>query len=252
MPEPPMEMLDVLPLAVAAFAVGGAIKGMIGFGLPLTTVSLLSAFVDVPTAVALNALPVLISNLFQANRGGLLVATLRRFWPLLLTLAAGTWLGAMLIAVLEPRWLLGILGGIVVSFCVLGRYRPGLTVPPRAERPLGAAVGLVAGVLGGVSTVPGPPLIMYVTSLRLDKDAFVAALGTFFLMGGMFVTLAFVERGVLDATTAPWSLACVPPVLAGMWLGRRWSRRIDQERFRTIVLAVLFVLGLNLLRRALF
>jgi uncharacterized membrane protein YfcA len=117
---------------------------------------------------------------------------------------------------------------------------------------VGAAVGLVAGLMGGVSTILGPPLIMYATSLRLDKEAFVAALGTFFLMGGIFFTLSFVERGVLDATTAPWSLACVPPALAGMWLGQRLGRRIEQQRFRRIVLIVLFVLGLNLLRRAIF
>jgi hypothetical protein len=214
--------------------------------------SLLSVFLDVPTAVALNALPVLVSNLFQANRGGLLVSTVRRFWPLLITLAAGTWAGATLIVVLDPRWLLGILGVIVVSFCAISHYRPGLKLPPRAERPVGAAVGLAAGVMGGISTILGPPLIIYVTSLRLDKEAFVAALGTFFLMSGVFITLSFVERGVLDAATAPWSLACVPPVLAGMWLGRRLGRRIDQERFRRIVLIVLFVLGLNLLRRAIF
>jgi hypothetical protein len=214
--------------------------------------SLLSAFLDVPTAVALNALPVLVSNLFQANRGGLLASTVRRFWPLLITLAAGTWAGATLIVVLDPRWLLGILGVIVVSFCAISHYRPGLKLPPRAERPVGAAVGLAAGVMGGISTILGPPLIIYVTSLRLDKEAFVAALGTFFLMSGVFITLSFVERGVLDAATAPWSLACVPPVLAGMWLGRRLGRRIDQERFRRIVLIVLFVLGLNLLRRAIF
>ena len=106
--------------------------------------------------------------------------------------------------------------------------------------------------MGGISTINGPPLIIYITSLRLDKEAFVAALGTFFLLSGIFFTVSFVERGVLNATTAPWSLACVPPVLAGMWLGGRLGRRIEQERFRRIVLIVLFVLGLNLLRRAIF
>ncbi len=247
-----MQALDVLPLAFAAFAIGGTIKGMLGFGLPLVTMSLLSVFLDVPTAVALNALPVLVSNLFQANRGGLMAGTVRRFWPLLITLAVGTWAGAMLIVVLDPRWLLGVLGVIVVSFCAISQYRPEMTLPQRAERPVGAAVGLVAGVMGGVSTIPGPPLIMYVTALRLDKEAFVAALGTFFLMSGIFFTLFFVERGVLDTTTAPWSLACVPPALAGMGLGRQLGRRIEQERFRRIVLIVLFVLGLNLLRRAIF
>jgi uncharacterized membrane protein YfcA len=88
-----LEILDLLPLIFLAFAIGGTVKGALGFGMPLTTMSLLSAFLDVPTAAALNALPMLCANIFQANRGGLLVATLRRFWPLLIALAIGTWVG---------------------------------------------------------------------------------------------------------------------------------------------------------------
>ena len=245
-----LEILDLLPLVFLAFAIGGTIKGMFGFGMPLTTMSLLSAFLDVPTAVTLNAFPMLFANIFQASRGGLLVKTLHRFWPLLIALAIGTWIGATLIVVLDPRWLLGVLGAIVILFCAINHFHPKLRLPGRRERSVGIATGFIAGVIGGLSTVHGPPLIMYAASLRLTKEAFVAALGSFFLMGGIFVTVAFFERGILNRESAPWSLACVVPVLAGMWLGQRLGRRIDQERFRKVVLIFLLVLGLNLVRRA--
>lgn len=247
-----VESLDLVPLIFLAFVVGGTIKGMLGFGMPLTTMSLLSTFLEVQTAAALNVLPMLCANTLQASRGGLLANTLRRFWPLLITLALGTWMGATLIVALDPRWLLGILGILVVGFCALNHFHPQLRLPDRRERPIGIAIGFVAGVIGGLSTVHGPPLIMYATSLHLSKEAFVSALGTFFLMGGIFVTVAFVERGVLNLETAPWSLACVVPVIAGMWLGQRLGRRIDQDRFRQTVLIVLFILGLNLIRRGVF
>ena len=237
-------------LILAVFAIGGAIKGTLGFGMPLTTMSLLSAFLDVPVAAALNAFPILIANLFQATRGGLLRPTVRRFWILLVALAIGTWLGAMLIVLLDPKWLLGSLGAITILFCAVNHYRAELTVPKRCERWVGGVVGFIAGVIGGMSTVHGPPLIMFVASLRLAREAFVAALGTFFMLGGVFVMIAYVERGVVNMQTAPWSLACVPPVLLGMWLGLRLGRHINQERFRKLVLLALLALGLNLLRRA--
>ena len=69
-------------------------------------------------------------------------------------------------------------------------------------------------------------------------------------MGSLFMAIAYVEQGVLTGENAPWSLACVVPVIAFMWLGQRLSRRIDRERFRKIVLFALLVLGFNLLRRA--
>ncbi len=139
---------------------------MLGFGMPLTAMSLLSAFLDVPTAAALNVLPMLCANLFQANRGGLFVATLRRFWPLLIALAIGTWIGATLVVTLDTRWLLGTLGTIVVLFSAIQYLHPHLRLPTRFERLMGTATGLVAGVIGGLTTVHGPPLIMYATALH--------------------------------------------------------------------------------------
>lgn len=245
-----MDMLNVLPMVIAAFALGATIQGTLGFGLPLTTMSLLSTFLDVPTAVALNTLPILAANIFQATRGGRMLSTMRRFWLLLVALAIGTWLGAMLILVLDPQWLLGILGVIVMLFCAVNYVRPTMRLPGGMEKPLGAVVGFVSGVMGGVSTVHGPPLIMYVVALRLEREEFVAALGSFFLMGSVLIAIVYVEQGVLDRDIAPWSLLCVLPVLACMWLGQRLSCRIDRERFRKIVMFALLVLGLNLLRRA--
>ena len=247
-----MEFVDSLALILLAFAVGGTIKGMLGFGMPLTTMSLLSTFLDVQTAAALNVLPMLFANILQASRGGLLVTIVRRFWPLLLMLATGTWIGATLVVALDPGWLLGILGAIVVAFCASSYFHPQMQLPQRYERPVGIATGFVAGIIGGLSTIHGPPLIMYASCLRLAKETFIATLGTFFLLGGIFVTVAFVGRGVLNAETAPSSLACVVAVFAGMWLGERFSRRIDQERFRKAVLIVLMLLGVNLVRRAIW
>ena len=40
-------------------------------------------------------------------------------------------------------------------------------------------------------------------------------------------------------------------VFAGMWLGQRLRRKLNADTFRTIVLVVLFVAGVNMLRRAL-
>ncbi|MFQ5617417.1 MAG: hypothetical protein ACE5FR_00455 [Rhodospirillales bacterium] len=50
---------------------------------------------------------------------------------------------------------------------------------------------------------------------------------------------------------AVWLLACVPG-LAGMWVGQKIRGRIDQETFRKALLVTLFVIGLNLIRRAVF
>ena len=50
------------------------------------------------------------------------------------------------------------------------------------------------------------------------------------------------------------AVAIVPtlPAFAGVWAGQKLRRRVNQEVFRKILLLAIFLLGLNLLRRALF
>jgi uncharacterized membrane protein YfcA len=47
-----------------------------------------------------------------------------------------------------------------------------------------------------------------------------------------------------------WSLAATPAVFAGMWLGQQLRKKLNADTFRTVVLVVLFIAGINMLRRA--
>ena len=48
------------------------------------------------------------------------------------------------------------------------------------------------------------------------------------------------------------SAAATVPALGGQFLGQWLRKRIDEDRFRKIVLIALLLSGLNLLRRAMF
>ena len=108
------------------------------------------------------------------------------------------------------------------------------------------------GLLGGVSTIWGPPMTMYFVMLRLSKDMFVRTIGLVWFAGSIPLVLAYVENGILTAEVAPLSLLACVPGLAGMWVGQKIRGRVDQETFRKALLITLFVMGLNLIRRAVF
>ena len=48
------------------------------------------------------------------------------------------------------------------------------------------------------------------------------------------------------------SLAACLPSFVGQWVGTWVRARIEQESFRKVLLIVFFLIGLNLIRRALF
>lgn len=245
------EVTLLVVLAVAGgVAAGGLVKGMTGLGLPMVAVPIMALGVSVPTAVALMTFPILMSNIWQGVQGRRWKAILRRFWPMLATQPFGMVAGAAVLVWADPRVLVGVLGGIIVTFVILVRFQPAWHMSGRAERVAAPVVGLLSGLVGGLSSFFGLPIAMFLFMLRLEKDDFVAAIGVTYSVGAAFLILTLTAFGLLGPQLYLWSILAVPAVMAGMWLGQRLRRMLDPDAFRTIVLAILFIAGLNLIRRS--
>ena len=241
-----------LLLITGAMALGGLVKGVVGIGLPIVCVAVLSNFLEVPLVLALVIAPIVLTNFWQAVHAGNPLQPIRRFWPMILCLLLSVWLSAKLVVRLSPETLYGLIGLAVMTFTVTSFIRPSRGIPPGAERWAAPLAGILGGLLGGISTMWGPPMMMYFLMLRLPKDEFIRAVGLVWFAASLPLVAGYVENGVLNERTVQLSaLACLP-ALAGLWLGQ-WIRGfIDQESFRKVLLLALFLIGLNLIRRALF
>ena len=236
-----MSELSLLTIVWSALVLvlAGVIKGIIGFGLPVVSIPLLALAMPVPQAVTLMPIPILLSNVWQAFHGSHFTRALKRFWPLLLSMSIGTVIGAKILVAVEARVLYALIGLVVVLFSLTSYLQPQLRIHARDERWLGTVAGLIGGVMGGLSTIYGPPLIMFLVALHLHKDEFVgtiAALGAFDIMGQSELILS--------------TLATIP-LLVGMAVGQLLRARIAQERFRHALLAMLSLLGCGLVLRSL-
>ncbi len=242
---------DFLAFVFVALFLGGLVKGTVGVGLPLVVVSLLGSFLNPKLAVVLVTLPVVVANVWQSVRSGVALEAFRRFWPLILPFVVFTWAGAQLLALMRTDLLLGVLGLIVVCFSLLTLVQPNFRLNARYEPVAGPGVGLLAGLLNGVSTVNGPPLVMYLVALGLRKDDFVGSYGLIALAGSVPLVLSYIGVGLMGPAEFGASTLALVPALAGVVMGERLRKRIDADLFRKVLLAVLIVLGLNLIRRAL-
>lgn len=242
----------MLLLAASAFVLGGVVKGLAGFGLPLIVISLTSTFMPIEAALAINVIPPFLLNLWQTGGVDSARATWHRYSPVLIGLPVGIAIGAASAASLDANWLVGAVGAVTVAFCVSQFAGWRLHLAPARIRPAGLATGLLSGFLGSLTTVTGPPLVMYLLAAKAPPDVFKAALGLFFLAAGIMLALAFASIGFLSPSLALVGALMTLPAAAGMWLGRHLSHRVDSRVFRTIVLVLLAILGLNLLRRAIF
>ncbi len=248
--------LLALPLAaklglVVVFVFGGVVKGVTGVGLPLVLVPLAAQFIGVPEAVALVSVPMVATNVTQAAEGGHTLAAIRRIWSILVLLVVGTIIGVHLLVTIDRRLLSLILGLAFLGLAVLLVVMPRVRLSPAIARWSGPAVGLGAGVLGGMSAMFGPPMIAYLVGLGTEPDSFVKQMAIFAFTAAVTMLLALGGSGALSGFDLAVSAGAIVPIQLGMPLGRWLRRRIPPGVFRALVLIVLAVSGIDLLHRAL-
>jgi hypothetical protein len=241
-----------LSLIFLVFFLGGVLKGMLGIGLALLVISILGAFLSPALVVALLVMPIVTSNFWQAFRHGLPAGSIRRLLPMSLVFVLFTSLGAMLLTSIEANPLFVSLGVIVVSFSLLNLLGLKLIVPPHHEVWAGPFIGVVAGLMNGISTINGPPLVMYLVGIQLTKDDLVKAFGLVTLFGSVPLALSYIRVGLFGLHEFFISSMTIAPVFLGLWAGQIIRNHIDKELFRKVLLIALVLLGANLIRRGLF
>jgi len=206
-----MPPLPVILYCILALFAGGAFKGVAGIGLPLVGVPLLTAALDLKSAIAVLVMPLIFSNLFQSFEGGLFRPVLRRFWPLHATLFATIAVSTRALIAVPERYLFGVIGAALIVIPAIAHLLPGLRVRERDERWLAPLTGLVAGVVGGISSYYGPVLLLYILWLRLTKTVFVVAISQMYTVGSIGLALGLLLFGVASPQQLGLSaLACAP------------------------------------------
>lgn len=248
------QLVSALPamlVCAAALFVGGLVKGVLSLGLPIVALPLMMLVVDVPVAVGMLIVPVLLSNVIQAAQGEGTIALSKRFAPLLVALGVGTLIGTALFAALERNTLLLTIGPISILFASASLLQPHLKITPPAERWLALPVGLISGIVGGMSTLFGPLLSIYVVGLHLPRDTFVKVLGMLYVLAAAVMLIGAIAQRTVGPLVLALSLAGMLPVYGGMLIGQRIRNRLDQKLFRILVLAVIWITGANMIRTGL-
>jgi uncharacterized membrane protein YfcA len=244
----PMSPL-LLAAACGIAALAGAVKGLVGFAMPMVFIAGLSLFLPPEWALAGLILPTLVTNGFQALGQGVaaMLSSVRRFAVFLCVGGVCLMISAQLVRILPASAFYLMLGVPVVGFAVSQLI--GVSFRLRPGRRIEAAVGALAGFIGGFSGVWGPPTVAYLTAIGTPKEVQMRIQGVIYGLGAVGLTLAHLGSGVLRGETLPFSAALILPATLGMWVGAKLRARADQAMFRRMTLIVLLVAGANLIRR---
>jgi len=233
----------------ASFLLAGGIKGLIGLGFPTIILAMLAIRIGVPDAMAIMILPCFLTNVWQALSGGNFRSILLRIWPLLLTASITAWITTSYIGDLDGKLLSGLLGLIVCTYSIIGLTTPKVVSPGKHERWMTPAIGLVNGVVTGLTGTFVVPGVLYLQSLRMKRDLLIQAMGILFLVSTSALGTGLFSHDLMNGRLVLLSAAALIPSFLGMAVGQRIRRTIPEKGFRKLFYGSLLLLGLYIILR---
>ena len=241
--------MDGLSIAIVmlTFLLAGGVKGVVGLGLPTVSVALLSAAFGIEAALPLLVIPSFVTNVWQGAVGANARALFRRFGVALAIIPVATWVGYHYIFVEAPQAMDRALGAALLVYAGLGLRAVRFPVPARAEPALTPVVGVVNGLITGVTGTFVIPVVMYLEALGLDRDELVQMMGITFAVSTAALAAALVLHGAYQIEASFISAVAVAPAIAGMIIGARLRTRLTPATFRKWLLVGLGAVGLKLI-----
>jgi uncharacterized membrane protein YfcA len=238
-------MLESFALAAIAgtFLLAGAVKGVVGFGLPTVSLALLTVAFGLPQAMALMLVPAFVSNVWQALAGGRPLVLLGRIWSFLLMAGVTVWLGALALTRVDVHLLSALLGLLLAVYSVVSLAGLKLSLTTQQERWAGPLLGSVNGVLTGMTGSFVVPGVMFLQAIGLPRDLLIQGMGMLFLVSTLALGTALGGNDFLSVELGLVSAAALVPTLAGLALGQQLRRRLPEQLFRQVFFVALLLLG---------
>ena len=228
-------VLSAIILLIAAL-----VQGATSFGFSLIALPLLGLFFDfkvvVPTLVIFSIflnLLILVRLRVKPNLKeiGLLAIFAVLFIPL----------GVDMLLYVDESLLKAVVGIllIIVSVIMLSGYR--MTI--KNKQVSYVITGILSGVLNGAVSLSGPPVVVLLANDNKNKNEFRSSLTTLFLTLNVVTIYLYFKNGLFSNPELTKMLYLFPFMIIGTLLGIYLGNKIDDGKFKKMVLILLLFMG---------
>ena len=245
--------LDFFVILALGAAAGGFMNGLAGFGTALFALGFWLQIMPPAQAVSI----VVIMSVIAGLQGVWLVRASimdqpRRLARFVLPALVGVPLGVAALSVLEP----GILKLIIAGFLILyGGFFTLRSSLPKLERPtpvIDMIVGFAGGILGGAASLSGALPTMWCAMRPWPKSETRAVLQPFNVIVLGVTALVFAINGTYTGQTLTYIVVALPVTMIFAQIGISVFKRLTDDQFRRLLIAMMLVSGLVLMAREVF
>ncbi len=236
-----------------AASIGASLIGLSKTGIPGLTVFSAALFASI--IPARDSVGVVLPVLLVADL--VAVTTYRRDanWHYVLRLfpwaALGVFLGYLALGRIDNDQVEKLIGLLLIVLVVLQLWRRRSAAQEGERLPhypwFAAAVGISAGFTTMVANAAGPIMILYFLAMRLPKIEFIGTAAWYFFILNLFKVPFSYQLGLINTASLPVDLRIAPFAVLGALAGRQVIRRLNQDVFELLALALTLLAALRLL-----
>jgi uncharacterized protein len=240
------EHMDVispeLPVFLIATFAGALVAGLSGFAFGLVAASI---WLYILTPLQSASLIIAFGLVVQGYSVWKLRHALdwRRLWPFIVGAAVGAPFGVTLLTWANPQHVKVSVGVFLVLYSLYALFRPAMGPIKSAGAASDAGVGLLNGILGGMTGLAGILVTLWCGLRGWPKDVqravFQPVAVAIFVMSALWLG----AKGAITIETIKLFVVGLPALFAGTWVGLKLYGRLNEANFRKVVLVLLLASG---------
>lgn len=228
-------------------SVGGAfVQRVTGFGLGIFNMLFMPYFMpSSAVSAAISGMQACVINVYHgiAQRKKILWKTML---PIAIAALAVIPLAVSLSSSLPQSFMKRLLGVVLVALSIYFLFfSDKIRLKPTVVN--GLLAGGLGGMLNGLFSTGGPPVVLYLVHATEDKLAYFATIQAYFGITNLFSTGNRILSGIIDGQVAIYAAISLVGVLLGDRLGALVFHRLNAEKFRKVIYIGMIVSGLLML-----
>ena len=236
---------EILALWIVATIAAYFVKGLCGFANTLVFTSILSFGENNVIISPVELILGYPTNLILAwtNRRKI---NIRIFLPLAVLVLAGSIPGAILLKNMNTQYLKILFGAVVVLIGIEMLVREYKLIQTKGSKILLGLIGLLSGLLCGLFGI-GALLAAYVGRVTNTTDEFKGNISAVFIVENTVRIILYSFIGVITFNAIKYVVILMPFMLAGLYLGMKSAKILDERIIKKLVIILLIISGLVLI-----
>ena len=236
-----MDWLDVVVFILIGMG-GGFVQRVSGFGLGIFAMMFLPHFTPTHTAAsAISSLFSCVTSTYNAIRYRK-NTEYKTAVPMICAALIAIPLAVRFASVVSAdifKYLLGaVLIGLSIYFLAFSRR---IKIKPNVRN--GFLAGAIGGILSGLFSTGGPPVVLYLTNAAKNNITYFATIQFYFCFTNLYATTNRVINGLIDKDVLISASVGIVGCMIGDFLGKRVFNKLDGDKLKKVIYVGMILSG---------